>query len=137
MPSSKRTAGCSKRGPVDLRSGRVAAEPAVADGRAPRSLRSLVRPPLNGSIVGRTKMRIEMGFGELVLILAIVVVVFGAIRLPSGEEMGRTLRAEYLPRARLFFERRRRWTRWDWAIVILAASIALTALVLFLRGPHS
>jgi len=82
-------------------------------------------------------MRIEMGFGELVLILAIVVVVFGAIRLPSGEEMGRTLRGEYLPRARLFFERRRRWTRWDWAIVILAASIALTALVLFLRGPHS
>ncbi len=31
-----------------------AAQPAVADGRAPRSLRSLVRPPLNGSIVSRT-----------------------------------------------------------------------------------
>jgi len=33
-----------------------AAQPAVADGRTPRSLRSLVRPPLNGSIVGQRRM---------------------------------------------------------------------------------
>src|SRR5262245_12222892 len=32
----------------------AAAQPAVAVGRARRSLRSLVRPPLNGSIVSRT-----------------------------------------------------------------------------------
>jgi hypothetical protein len=32
-----------------------AAEPAVAVGRTGRSLRSLYRPPLNGSIVGQTK----------------------------------------------------------------------------------
>jgi hypothetical protein len=32
---------------------REAAEPAVADGRARRSLRSLSRPPLNGCIVRR------------------------------------------------------------------------------------
>jgi hypothetical protein len=32
----------------------AAAQPAVAAGRTPRSLRSLVRPALNGSIVGRT-----------------------------------------------------------------------------------
>ena len=32
-----------------------AAQPAVAVGRAPRSLRSLVRPPLNGSIVIRIR----------------------------------------------------------------------------------
>src|SRR6185503_4671314 len=33
----------------------VAVYPAVAVGRTPRSLRSLVRPPLNGSIVRRTR----------------------------------------------------------------------------------
>ena len=32
-----------------------AGQPAVAVGRSPRSLRSLSRPPLNGSIVGQTK----------------------------------------------------------------------------------
>src|SRR5678815_4988318 len=33
-------------------------------GRAPRSLRSLVRPPLNGSIVGRTGMSAERELDE-------------------------------------------------------------------------
>ena len=38
-----------------------AAQPAVAVGRAPRSLRSLVRAPLNGSIFGQTAMKVERG----------------------------------------------------------------------------
>ena len=58
-------------------------------------------------------MRFGMGFGELVLILAIVVLVFGAIRLPGLKQ---DLHAR--PPAG---SRRARWSRSDWILVGVAA----------------
>jgi len=72
-----------------------------------------------------------MGFGELVLILVIVVVVFGPMKLPQlGEGLGDAIRRfrQSPPDAeppRLLLQRRgpRRWTRSDWLLVIAAVAL--------------
>jgi TatA/E family protein of Tat protein translocase len=77
-----------------------------------------------------------MGFGDLVLILCIVVVVFGATKLPSlGDGLGEAIRrfqGEQPPfePPPLLLRRAspRRWTFSDWLLV--AAAIVLGATVL-------
>jgi sec-independent protein translocase protein TatA len=90
-----------------------------------------------------------MGFGELVLILIIVIVVFGATRLPQlGGGLGEAieqfrdrLQRQQRPPPRRFrplFRRisPRRWTPSDWLLVcasIAAGASALLAFVLLRR----
>lgn len=82
-------------------------------------------------------MPFGMGFGELVLIAIVIVVVFGSTRLSGlGDGLGHLLRGEEPPPSRLLLERRRGWTWPDWAIVILTASMASAALVMLLRSGH-
>jgi sec-independent protein translocase protein TatA len=77
-------------------------------------------------------MHLGMGFGELVLLLIIVVVVFGATRLPQigdGLENGIKRFRENLQsteRPRLLLRRRepRRWTISDWLLVLAAVAFA-------------
>src|SRR5262245_36687217 len=75
-------------------------------------------------------MPFGMGFGELLLTLVIVVVVFGATKLPQlgeGRFRGAWPDAE---RPRLLLQRReaRRWNLSDWVLVL--ASVALAAAVI-------
>jgi hypothetical protein len=80
-------------------------------------------------------MPFGMGFGDLALILIIVVVAFGGTKLPGSQEtLGRVLPGQDLPPARLLFVRRHRWTRWDWATACLAGLLAIATLVLALHG---
>lgn len=77
-----------------------------------------------------------MGFGELVLILVIVAVVFGATKLPQiGDGLGNGVSRfrESLPdaeRPRLLLQRRgpRRWTRSDWALLLAAVTLAVAVI---------
>jgi hypothetical protein len=79
-----------------------------------------------------------MGFEELALILIIVVVVFGSKRLPDLQDsLGRMLRGERPPARRLLLKQRPGWTGWDWALVVIAAILTITVLVLWFRGRHS
>jgi len=82
-------------------------------------------------------------FGELVLILTIVVVVFGATKLPQGS-LGEDIRRfqerqQHAPRLHLVLRRTslRRWTVSDW-LVAISASVAVAAAIanaLLLRRP--
>lgn len=85
-----------------------------------------------------------MGFGELVLILVIVVVVFGATKLPElGEGLGngiersrdRLQRSARPPSGRLRpvsrHQSTRRWTPADWLLVGAAVATGALALLAF------
>jgi len=88
-----------------------------------------------------------MGFGELVLITVIVVVVSGATKLPSlGEGLGESMERwrEQQQRAqrvqwRFRREKPHRWRLSDWALVIaavaLGAVVTTNALVAAFRRP--
>ena len=77
-----------------------------------------------------------MGFGELVLILIIVVVVFGATKLPQlGDGLGDGIerfrdRQQHAPRLHLLLRRTslRRWTVSDWLLAI-SATVAVAAVI--------
>jgi TatA/E family protein of Tat protein translocase len=78
-----------------------------------------------------------MGFGELVLILVIVVVVFGSTRLPElGDGLGDAIQRfreqrQRAPLPRLLLRRgaeRRRWSRSDW-LRLLVAFAAVSAVI--------
>jgi mttA/Hcf106 family protein len=85
-----------------------------------------------------------MGFGELVLILVIVVVVFGSTRLPN---LGDTLRDE-VRRAQLRDLRddrlrrifpgvdRRPWTFSEWTLVVVAVALAALIVANTISPPH-
>ena len=81
-------------------------------------------------------MPFGMGFGELILIILVVVVVFGPTRLPNlGDSLGRLLRGEQASPPRLLLERQQKsWTRSDWALVIAAIVVGAAAFALLLRG---
>jgi mttA/Hcf106 family len=92
-------------------------------------------------------MPFGMGFGELVLILAIVVVVFGATKLPEdglGDQIRRfrerPRRLEPFPRQRPrpLLRRRsvRRWTVSDWVVVVAAVAAGAVALLTSLAPPR-
>jgi len=82
-----------------------------------------------------------MGFGELVLILVIVVVVFGATKLPDhAERLGEAIERfragpQRIEPPHLLLQRtsRRRWRLFDWLLVgaalVLAAVVITNALV--------
>jgi|SoiMethySBSTD1v2_1073268.scaffolds.fasta_scaffold12086_11 sec-independent protein translocase protein TatA len=78
-----------------------------------------------------------MGFGELVLILTILVVVFGATKLPQlGDGLGAGIKRfrdqmqPQAPRVHLVLRRTspRRWTVPDWLLAISAA-VAVAAAI--------
>lgn len=76
-----------------------------------------------------------MGFGELVLLLIIVVVVFGATKLPDlsnglGDMTKRYQQQQQIPRLRLLLRLTspRRWTVLDWLLAI-SASVAVAAVI--------
>ena len=81
-------------------------------------------------------MPFGMGFGELVLILCVVVVAFGAKKLPSlGDGMGDALRRwrdqqgrDEPPRLVFRSKRSRPWTFSEWLLVV--AAVALGAIVI-------
>jgi hypothetical protein len=80
-------------------------------------------------------MAFGMGFGELVMILVIVVTVFGSTKLPQiGELLRRRMNGLDRARPRLYLGRSDRWTLVDW--LLLGTTIALaTALTLsFAQG---
>lgn len=87
-------------------------------------------------------MPFGMGFGELVLILVIVVVVFGATKLPQlGDGLGNSVRRfrESLQNPeppRLLLQRREahRWKLTDWALIL--AAVALVAAVIAMALSH-
>ena len=87
-------------------------------------------------------MRFGMGFGELVLILVIVVVVFGATKLPGLEEgLGNGIKRfrenlQSAERPRLLLQRRKRygWALSDWLWV--AAAVALAGTVIAKAALH-
>jgi hypothetical protein len=88
--------------------------------------RATKSPPGDGRVLYHwTAMPFGMGFGELLLILVIVVVVFWATKLP---QLGESLHDAERPR--LLLQRRwpSRWARADWLLVI--AAVALGAGVL-------
>jgi TatA/E family protein of Tat protein translocase len=86
-------------------------------------------------IAAENDMPFGMGFGDVILILVIVVVVFGSTKLPNlGDGLGRLLRGEQASPPRLLMERQRKsWTRSDWALVIAAVVVGAAALALLLR----
>jgi sec-independent protein translocase protein TatA len=78
-----------------------------------------------------------MGFGELVLILTIVVVVFGATKLPQlGDGLGAGIKRfrdqmqPQAPRVHLLLRRTspRRWTASDWLLAI-SATVCVSAVI--------
>jgi hypothetical protein len=74
------------------------------------------------------------GFGELVVILGIVVVVFGSAKLPDGSPGDRLERLRREPgrpdRLRGVFRRQApSWTVADWTRVVLAVAAAAAAIV--------
>jgi hypothetical protein len=69
-----------------------------------------------------------MGFGELVLILVIVAVVFGATRLPDLRDALTGVQRE--PTA----ESSHRWTRGEWLLLFVAVALVATALTLNFRS---
>jgi hypothetical protein len=84
-----------------------------------------------------------MGFGELVLILIIVVVVFGATKLPEaglGDAIERLRRQQLRPAPpRPILRRRsvRGWTFSDWLVVCAAiAAAGAAALLAFVAPPR-
>ncbi len=94
-------------------------------------------------------MPFGMSFGELVLILIIVVVVFGATKLPQlGGGLGDAIeqfrdRLQRQPRppserARLLLRRTsaRRWTPSDWLLVCAAIAAGVFALLAFVFPPR-
>jgi hypothetical protein len=82
-------------------------------------------------------MPVEMGFGELVLILAIVVTVFGATRLPQLDELlRRWMSGADRARPRLLFTRASRgWTAVDWLLFGTTAALAAALAVSYATGP--
>jgi hypothetical protein len=75
-------------------------------------------------------MPLEMGFGELLLILIVVVTLFGATRLPQIEELLRRLSGVDPTRPRLLLARSaRRWTAVDWLLVGTTAALAVALVV--------
>lgn len=75
-----------------------------------------------------------MGFGELVLILIVVVIVFGSTKLPQlGEYLERAMRDRPFE-SRLLLERRHAWTRWDWLLVVAVAGLGVAAVALSLAA---
>jgi hypothetical protein len=74
-----------------------------------------------------------MGFGELVLILLIVMVVFGSTKLPQAHDsLAKWLRGEQF-RAVRRDDKSRRWSKSDWALVVMVWVLAAMALWLLLR----
>jgi TatA/E family protein of Tat protein translocase len=77
-----------------------------------------------------------MGFGELVLILVVVVVVFGATKLPhlggglgpSVERWRRAQLQEHWLRQRFGREPGRPWTFAEWALVLVAAVLVVAVI---------
>ena len=77
-------------------------------------------------------MPFGMGFGELVLILLIVVIVFGSTKLPQlGEYLEKVLRDRQLE-DRLLLRERHAWSRWDWLLVVAVAVLGIVAIGLAL-----
>jgi hypothetical protein len=75
-----------------------------------------------------------MGFGELVLILLIVVVVFGSAKLPQAQDsLAQWLRGEQIRVVRRPDGRPHRWSKSDWILVATVWLLAATALWLMLR----
>lgn len=83
-----------------------------------------------------------MGFGELVLLLTILVVVLGATKLPQlGDGLGdgikrfRDRMQPQTPRFHLLLRRTspRRWTVSDWLLAISASVAVAAAIALLLR----
>jgi hypothetical protein len=73
-------------------------------------------------------MPFGMGFGELVLIAIIVLVVFSSKELPSlGDALERWLRAEQSFDHALSPPEQRPWTQQEWALVTVV--VALTAVL--------
>jgi sec-independent protein translocase protein TatA len=77
-------------------------------------------------------MPFGMGFGELVLITVIVVVVFGATKLPqlgdglesSVKRFRDSIQSAQRPRLLLQSRERRRWTLSDWLLLVTAVALA-------------
>jgi len=68
----------------------------------------------------------NLGFGELLLILIITVVIFGATKLP---QIGDALGNRNADPPRLLLRREpRRWTRSDWALVVAAVGLVALAI---------
>ena len=82
-------------------------------------------------------MAFGMDFGELALVLIIVVIVFGSAKLPSlGEGLKRSGRSD-----RAYDEQqggeKQAWTRAEWTLVVLASALGTLALALeILRHRH-
>ena len=81
-------------------------------------------------------MPFGMGFGELLLVLIIVVTIFGSTRLPQLDEMlRRWLRGLDPTRPRLASLRPvRRWTTVDWLLVSTTAALAVMLAVSYAYG---
>jgi len=74
----------------------------------------------------------NLGFGELLLVLIITVVIFGATKLP---QIGDVLGNRNADPPRLLLRRdSRRWTRSDWALVV--AAVGLVALAVANAAMH-
>jgi Sec-independent protein translocase protein TatA len=73
-----------------------------------------------------------MGFGEQVLILLVVVIVFGSTKLPQlGEYLEKALHDRQLE-DRLLIRARHAWSRWDWLLVAAVVMLGIAALGLAL-----
>jgi hypothetical protein len=76
-----------------------------------------------------------MGFGELVLIVLIVVVVFGATRLPGlGDGLARLLRGDEPAAPRLLLQRQHSWAQKDWAVLTAILLLAAATIALVVTG---
>jgi mttA/Hcf106 family protein len=71
-----------------------------------------------------------MGFGEMVLIMAVIAAVFGSTKLPgTGDLLGRWLRGDDPRRAPFHLRGERRWRPVDW--MLLGTTLALATSVAF------
>src|SRR5437868_3017853 len=112
------------------------AQPIKARRIVARALPPLGLPRVFRSGAAHTRgVRFGMGFGELVLLLVVVVVVFGATKLPYlGGGLGDSIQRRRDQQRRgdrlhLVFRdgRSRPWTFFDWLLVL--AAVALGAIV--------
>jgi hypothetical protein len=79
-------------------------------------------------------MAFGMGFGELVMILLIVVTVFGSTKLPQISELLRR-RLSDPTRPRLLLARRSQgWTIIDWLLLSATVALAAALAVSFAQG---
>jgi hypothetical protein len=68
-------------------------------------------------------MGVGLGFGEMFMIMLLLVAAFGATRLPGGDLFSKLLRGRELTRARYHAHGGRHWKAVDW--VLLSATLVL------------